>query len=950
MQQTHAAASAAAALNQKSKRRVRGKLLRATLGVFLLTAVATLSVVVWLLQSTEQQRLAEMERQVTAQIASKARMLVDNHALALTGHVADAAVSDIQALVQRAVEQDEDLVYGLFLGRDDKPWAYASSGTRGERLSPEAVLSHSREVFVPDGGWSSPVSRQRRTHLFAQEVFEVSRPVVDDGQMLGTIVYGFSVAPLARALAGVRLESESTRRRMLLWVSLGVAVSTLLGAATMARMARRITDPLGELTRAANAITAGELDVRVKVSSEDELEVLAAAFNQMLLANEESVRRAQGARDAALEASRLKSEFLANMSHEIRTPMNGVIGMLELMLKMPLDAKMRRYAEAADSSASALMVIINDVLDFSKMEAGKYELSSLRYDPELVLREVADLGASRAHQKGVELVCHRTDQVPEWVVGDPDRYRQVLNNLVGNAVKFTARGEVYVELSFEREPNGARLLKTIVQDTGIGIAPEHHPKLFETFSQVDGSMVRTYGGTGLGLAISRRLVEMMGGQIGVVSERGVGSTFWFTIPVSAAGERAIEPVIRAMAGKHAMIVEANPRWCRVIAEHLSAWGLTSRAFADADSAILAWDDRRTSGGRFDLAIIAAPLTDMSVGTFVARLRKRASRTELSLIVLTQLGRAGALAGIENEPMVQLAKPIRPRELREALEAPHSEGAGYSPMRMWSESSRRSLSSQLSASGRAILIVDDNEINRFVAAEHVARAGYATVTANDGAQAVELVKSQRFAAILMDCQMPLLDGYSAVQQIRLWEAGRSRVPIIALTAHALPDEKEKVLAAGMDDYLSKPLRPQSLERLLERYVRGNRPTLAPFVLSLTPPNETPELDPGVPRSEKLIRLFLDRMPAQLDALDRTLDAADREVLKQVAHTMKGGCLSLGALRMAEVAASIEDGAVAGDLVALRTQAAAARQHYQAVAALLSGERPRSRPPRRSVPAA
>jgi CheY-like chemotaxis protein len=319
--------------------------------------------------------------------------------------------------------------------------------------------------------------------------------------------------------------------------------------------------------------------------------------------------------------------------------MNGVIGMLELMLKMPLDAKLRRYAEAADSSASALLVIINDVLDFSKMEAGKYELSSVPYDPELVLREVADLVASRAHQKGLELVCHRIDEVPEWVVGDPDRYRQILNNLIGNAVKFTAQGEVYVELSCKREPGRVPLLKTIVQDTGIGIAPEHHHKLFEAFSQVDGSMGRTYGGTGLGLAISRRLVEMMGGQIGVVSERGVGSQFWFTIPMSAAGARVIEPVIGAMVGKHAMIVESNRRWCRVIADYLGAWGLTSAAFVDGDSALLAGDDRRRSGGGFDVAIVAAPLTDMSIEVFVARLREQASPTETPLIVLTQLGRS-----------------------------------------------------------------------------------------------------------------------------------------------------------------------------------------------------------------------------------------------------------------------------------------------------------------------
>src|SRR5688572_29588348 len=290
-------------MSPRAKRHVRGKLLLATLGVFSLTAVAVLSVVVWLLQATERQRLAEMEEMVTAQISNKARMLVDNHALALTGLVADTALGDIQALVQRAVEQDPDLVYGLFLDQDAKPWAYASGATRGHPLDPDAVLVRYREVPPPPEGWSSPEPAQRRIRIFGDEVYEVSRPIIDEG--------------------------------------------ALLGAATMVRLARRITGPLGELTRAANAIAAGQLDVRVNVSSQDELEVLAAAFNQMLLANEQAMNAARSARDAALAASRLKSEFLANMSHEIRTPMNGVIGMLQLMLRLPLEGKLRRYAETA---------------------------------------------------------------------------------------------------------------------------------------------------------------------------------------------------------------------------------------------------------------------------------------------------------------------------------------------------------------------------------------------------------------------------------------------------------------------------------------------------------------------------------------------------------------------------------------------------------------------------
>jgi signal transduction histidine kinase/CheY-like chemotaxis protein len=937
-------------MSQRAKRHVRGKLLLASLGVFSLTAIAVLSGVVWLLQATERQRLAEMEQMVTARISDKARMLVDNHALALTGLVADTALGDIQALVQRAVEQDADLVYGLFVDQDSKPWAYASAATRGKPLGPDAVLSRYREVPPPPEGWSSPQPGQRRLHIFGGEVYEVSRPIIDEGALLGSIRYGVSTAPLARALASVRAESEATRRRMLLWVAVGVALSSLLGAVTMARLARRITDPLGELTRAANAIAAGQLDVRVNVTSEDELEVLAAAFNQMLLANEEAMNAARSARDAALEASRLKSEFLANMSHEIRTPMNGVIGMLQLMLRLPLEGKLRRYAETADASAASLMIIINDILDFSKMEAGKYELASVRFDPGLVLQEVAELTAPRAHQKGLELVCQRGQNVPRGVIGDPDRYRQILSNLLGNAVKFTEHGEVCVEQSVDSQRDGTVVLRTVVHDTGIGIAPEHHAKLFDAFSQVDGSSVRAYGGTGLGLAISRRLVEMMGGQIGVQSERGLGSSFWFTIEVGNTEAPQSEARASLLAGRRALIVEGNVRWCRVLESQAGEWGLATEMFRDGQAALERCRERAPG---FDVAIVAAPPRDMPMDEFVRQLRQTELGARLPLLALIQLGRASLPLELDAEVPVQIQKPIRPKELLDGLLALLRGGehaaraASGSSARPAREASRRPSAAPAKHQGRAILIVDDSEVNRFVACEQVIRAGYDVVTANNGAEAVEKVKTQRFAAVLMDCQMPVLDGYTAAAQIRSWEAGQSHVPIIALTAHAMRGEKEKVLRAGMDDYLTKPLRASVLERTLALHVRNEGAAVSSEPGAAPPPLE---LDPEVPRSSKLVRLFVDRMSAQLDTLENAVAALDREVLGQIAHKIKGGCLSVGALRMAQVASRIENEAASAELDSLREQTQHLRRQFESVTALIAIEHPSLAPARRSVPAA
>jgi signal transduction histidine kinase/CheY-like chemotaxis protein len=942
-------------MNPRAKRHVRAKLLRATLGVFSLTAVAVLSLVAWLLEATEQQRLAEMEQMVTAQLSNKAKMLVDNHALALTGLVADTALGDIQALVQRAVEQDPDLVYGLFLDQEAKPWAYASAATRRAPLAPDAVLERYREVPAPVGGWSSRRAGQRRVQFFGEEVFEVSRTITDEGQLLGSIRYGVSTAPLARALASVRAESRATRQRMLLWVALGVALSSLLGAVTMARLARRITDPLRELTRAANAIAAGQLDVRVHVASRDELEALAAAFNQMLLANEEAMNSARSARDAALEASRLKSEFLANMSHEIRTPMNGVIGMLQLMLRLPLEGKLRRYAETADASAASLMIIINDILDFSKMEAGKYELSSVRFDPGLVLQEVAELMAARAHQKGLELVCQRGRDVPRGVIGDPDRYRQILSNLLGNAVKFTEHGEVHVELSVDQQRDGMVVLRTVVHDTGIGIAPEHHQKLFDAFSQVDGSSMRAYGGTGLGLAISRRLVEMMGGQIGVQSGRGNGSSFWFTIQAGNTDVPASVVHGAPLASRRALIVEGSPRWCRVLEGHAVEWGLATETFHEAKAALVRCQEGGTRPERFDVAIVAAPPRDLPMEEFVRLLRQTTLGAGLPLLALTQVGKAALPVELDAEVPVQIQKPVRQKELLEGLLAlvNASDGARLpasgTSLRPAREAQRRPSTAPLRHLGRAILIVDDSEVNRFVASEQVIRAGYDVVTANNGAEALEKVKTQRFAAVLMDCQMPVLDGYSAAAQIRRWEAGQSHVPIIALTAHAMRGEKEKVLAAGMDDYLTKPLRSSVLERTLELHIENDARAASASEPAVSLP--ALELDPEVPRSSKLVRLFIDRMSAQLDTLESALAAGDREVLGQIAHKVKGGCLSVGAPRMAQIAARIENDAQSAEPESLREQAQVLRRQFQSVTALIAIEHPSLAPlPRRSVPAA
>ncbi|HEY1532736.1 MAG TPA: response regulator [Polyangiaceae bacterium] len=909
-----------------SRHTLNRKLLRIVLLVFVCVAASTMTVVTWLSTQSESRRLTEMEAQVRANIASKAHVLVDNHALALRGMVADNAFTDVRQIVERAVEGDPDLIYGVFVAADGTPWAYASPTTKAlNKGDSQAIVDRWQELSLPPGCWKSKTPSQRQVVQFDQEVFEVARPVVDEGEVLGMIRYGFSTKPLREALARVRAESRATLTTILVWMSVSTLLSTLLGFYLVSRASARIVEPLKGLTDAAESIAQGQVGVRVDVRTNDELQVLGQAFNHMQQANEDALRRVRDAMEAALEASRLKSEFLANMSHEIRTPMNGVIGMIRLILKMPLEGKLRRYAETVDASASALMTIINDVLDFSKMEAGKYTLQSVPFDPGVVLQEAAELLANRAFDKRLELVYRRAPNVPQVVTGDPDRYRQILNNLVGNAIKFSEHGEVFVDLTLDSSDDEAYVLRTVVQDTGIGISEEDQTKLFSAFSQVDGSLVRRFGGTGLGLAISKRLVEMMGGQIGVVSERGVGSKFWFTVRVTRSAAPTRPSLAALPEGRRVLVVEASRRWCRIIEEHMLAWGLACEVFQDGRSAL----ERLHQGARFDIAVIGAQLLDISIESFVKELRATPNAKELPLIVLTQLGATATLTEVEKEVAAQVAKPLRLSELYDCIMGAFVGGNVRTP-------GPRPRPRGVRYRGKRILIVDDNDINQFVATEQVEQAGFQADVASNGEQAVARVKAGKYAAILMDCQMPVMDGYAATRAIRDWEGSAAHTPIIALTAHAMAGERDKVLAAGMDDYLSKPLRPHSLERMLERYV-GEEEV---FDASAPEPNETPavELDMTISRSARLVGLFVSRVPENLAELESVLALGDSHRVRERAHKLKGSCLAVGAELMAKEAEALQMEAERGELGVAAARLASLREQYARVAQLLRSELP------------
>lgn len=906
------------------KRTLKSKLIQIIVSTMLLTGVVTLGSFAFSSYRIEQSRLAEIEKQIQEAVSGKAATLVASHALALKGLVADNAFGDVRQLVASAVHKDSDLTYGLFLSAAGKPWAYVSPTHAHTDSEDEIQVEALADLQLPSEDTTAQALEQRKLRAFGKDIQEWSAVVKsEDGERLGTIIYGFSNARMHEAVQAAQIRSERALMRAFL-TSFGVGIfCVLVGIAWVLRSSARITEPLATLTTTANEIATGKRGIRANIQSGDEIQVLASAFNQMLEANEDAMQKLEVTTERALAADRLKSEFLANMSHEIRTPMNGVLGMVKLIQTLPLDGKLARYVNTIDASANALLTIINDILDFSKMEAGKYTVHSVPFELHLVVQEVAELLASRAHDKHIELVHRTAPELPRVVMGDPDRFRQILNNLVGNAIKFTDRGEVFIDATLVRADEEGVLVRVAVEDTGIGIAEENLPKLYEAFSQVDGTLVRRHGGTGLGLAIVKRLVEMMGGEVQVKSEVGKGSTFAFTVRFGFASEKLSSsyPPPDTSRARKVLVVDENQRWRDVIQEHLSVWQMIGETRDNAARGLDCLRHAAATESPFDALVFSSDLSDMATEKLVLAIRREPGLTALPMILLSTFGATELRPEVQAELVAQLQKPLRFSELYDcltgmlAIHAPRARKEHSQP--------------RLPLSHRRVLVVDDNEINRFVVAEELERRGYQVDQATDGQSALGMFKSGDYLCILMDCQMPIMDGYQATRAIRKFEAERrlSRTPVIALTAHALVGERERVMDAGMDEFLSKPFRPSALEKLLRTYVKEPTKERA---------RETVALDPAAKRSEKLIRLFLERVPEQLEALERALEQGDLGLVRGLAHKIKGSSLALAAEAMSNAAASMQHHAEAENLPKARAEFIELRRQHAVVAALLAEE--------------
>jgi len=829
-----------------------------------------------------------------------------------------------------SLEAKPEISRAALYDRKGKLFANYAAPTHASELPPARLDAFDAatlaEANLEGGKFTSP-----RMRLY--------QPVMGGTAQVGVLVIELDLLPMWRDI----LRSVA--------VLGGAMCASLLVAMVLARrFTRAIADPVTKLIQTAQKVSSSQnYTLRVAHARRDELGTLIDSFNDMLsqiegrgaaltmhrdeLERQVGVRTEQleRAKNAAEAASRAKSAFLATMSHEIRTPMNGVLGMTEMLLGTHLTEAQRNYTRLVKRSGEHLLVIINDILDFSKIEAGKLTIEYINFNLWDLLEDIHTVYTPQAQAKGIGLDFDIANDIPVAICGDPNRLRQIMANLLGNAIKFTEQGRIVARVRVASETSQDVMLRFEVIDTGIGISREARGRLFEAFSQADDSTTRKFGGTGLGLAISKQLVELMGGAIGVDNAAGhpnrQGSVFWFTVSFD---KRRVDPDApggqqHGLDGMRVLVVDEDETTRIALERHLGAWDLACEGAASARAALDRLGTRARAGQPFDAAIVNMELTQSS-GLLLAATIKADPLTRPTRIILLSPERVAADPVQRREAGVayQLIEPARAADLFACL--------GTRPRGVTAPAAQflpppRPAGGEAAARVRRVLLAEDNPVNVEVAKAMLESLGLQAQVARNGLEALEAVRSKTFEAVLMDCQMPVMDGFAATAEIRRGEqdAGRPRtLPIIAITANALQGDREACLAAGMDDYLSKPFTQAQLAGVIGRWIA--LPLSASVHHGEAAPTLPPEAREVIQRDvinaraleniralsqqggdalvQKVVRAYVGDVPQHLRTLRQAVGGEDADTVRRVAHSLKSASANVGAETLARLCKDLE----------------------------------------------